>query len=445
MKFAKGVVRALEKGKDLSNDKGPEIPILPLVPEDGEYDEEDGSKCGSFKLLSNPADAASAKYSFRMGYADGSQSVRFHIQWAKNVLKVLRGLAITTGPNQLQMVNQMCLGDVLTSFQDSVRRFQDEARVIRATTAADALGAHDPTAETQAEWEARREIAYRTNVTAPVSDPTTAMVTMSARFAAGSVLPYKALERQKRFMRRKMRKPVDMKIRQYVSHLTRINSDELPHMPPFLPDQQLSGDEILDIVMFGIPKSWEKEMAKQDFDPFRNGATLRQLVEFCERLEAVEDTPTVQRNNTTTSNKKTKFQGNKGKTIKPEGKWCAFHESNTHDTSECTVLKKMKDAKKNGNEKSFHNNNNDKPWAKKSNDAKKFTKKELNNIVKKASDKAYKKAKKELNSVAKRKKSDDDDESVESLNAIDKINREMNDVDAQLKQFEFNSENEVEV
>jgi hypothetical protein len=47
--------------------------------------------------------------------------------------------------------------------------------------------------------------------------------------------------------------------------------------------------------------------------------------------------------------------------------------------------------------------------------------------------------------VAKRKKSDDDDESVESLNAIDKINREMNDVDAQLKKFEFNSDNEVEV
>ena len=73
-------------------------------------------------------------------------------------------------------------------------------------------------------------------------------------------------------------------------------------------------------------------------------------------------------------------------------------------------------------------------------------------IVKKASDKAYKKTKKELNSIAKRKKSDDDDDdkSVESLNVIDnklvptnakidKINRAMDDVDAQLKKFDFNS------
>ena len=107
----------------------------------------------------------------------------------------------------------------------------------------------------------------------------------------------------------------------------------------------------------------------------------------------------------------------------------------------------MKKTKKEGGKDKSSN----KTWNRKIVDAKKFMKKELNMLVKKASDKVYKKAKKELNSLAKRKKSnddDDDDKSVESLNVVDnqlvankakieKINREMNNVDAQLKKFDF--------
>ena len=95
MKFAKGAVKALEKGKEHYANKA-ESPILSLVPEDGELVEEDHSKTGSFKLLSNPTDATSPKYQFSMGYADGTQSVRFHIMWKRNVERVLRGLNITT-------------------------------------------------------------------------------------------------------------------------------------------------------------------------------------------------------------------------------------------------------------------------------------------------------------------------------------------------------------
>ena len=60
MRFAKGVTKALEKGKDHYTNKA-EVPILSLVPEEGEYDEDDHSKTGTFKLLSNPADVDSVK------------------------------------------------------------------------------------------------------------------------------------------------------------------------------------------------------------------------------------------------------------------------------------------------------------------------------------------------------------------------------------------------
>jgi hypothetical protein len=195
-------------------------------------------------------------------------------------------------------------------------------------------------------------------------------------------------------------------------------------------------------------------MSRQDFDPFRNGATLRQLVEFCERLEAVEDTSTVQRSNTT-SNKKAKTTSGKGKAGKSDGKYCVYHESTSHDTSECETLKKMKAQGKvpKGSQK---NESKGKSWVKQSSDAKKFTKKELTVIIKKASEKAFKKAKKELNATSKRKVDDDDDKSVESINVteiaattaqskIDKIERDMADVDAQLKKFDFGENNEVDV
>jgi hypothetical protein len=330
------------------------------------------------------------------------------------------------------MILEMCKGSVLTAFEESVRRSQVEARELLADDARNNEPARDVAAgETEAEYQQRRAEAYLNVIEGALPEATPAFVAKGLQAAISSAIPYKALERQKRFMRRKMRKPADMAIRKYVGHITRLNDEELPFLPPFDPAQNLSEDEILDIITFGIPKSWEKEMNKQDFDPFRPGTTLRQLVEFCERIEHTEDSTLVKNN----SNKKAKTQSSsKNKTSKPEGKYCEYHESTTHDTSECTVLKKLKASKK------------DKPktWDKKSSDAKKFTKKELNALVKKASDKAYKKGKKD-SSPAKRKKDDsDDDKSEASLNNIEALESQMRDVDQQLSRFKFDGK-EIDV
>ena len=297
------------------------------------------------------------------------------------------------------------------------------------------------------------DAAYARVMALPLPAATTAIITRAIEAAAGSVMPYRTLEKQKRFMRRKMRKPADMTIRQYAQHLVRINDEELPHLPPYVARQKLSDDEMMDIIIFGIPKSWTNEMSKQDFDAFAVGRTIRQVVEFCERLESVEDTATVTRSNT--SNKKAKHSNTgKNTTPKPEGKWCEFHKTKSHDTSECEALKK---AAKNGKDSGFKSKN--KTWDRKSADAKKLSKKELALIVKKASELAYKKAKRELNSVTKRKKADDDEDeqsSVGSVNAIEtkeispnktieQLAADMKDVDAQLSKFNFGSTKDVEV
>ena len=41
-------------------------------------------------------------------------------------------------------------------------------------------------------------------------------------------LPYKILQKQKRYMRHHMRKPHGMKVRTYAAHLTKISCEELP-------------------------------------------------------------------------------------------------------------------------------------------------------------------------------------------------------------------------
>jgi hypothetical protein len=424
-------------------DSKPEVPPLSLVPDDNELEESDQAKKGSFKLYSDPTDTTSAKYSFSMPYSDGSQSIRFQIKWVWNTLKVLRGMDITDGNAQAELIRQLCSGQVLTQFNEQCINMQNDARRTRAT-AAMATIARDP-AETDAEWGGRRRQAFTDDMARPLDPPTVDILAVSLRSTIKMVCPYKALEKQKRFMRRKMRKPNDMRIRQFVNHLHRINFEELPQLPPFAAGQQLSQDELLDIILFGIPKSWVKEMDRQDFDPF-NATTISQVVDFCERLESAEEfNPDQQRrkagstSNSKNNNKKTRFSNNKGKPSKGDGKWCEYHETDTHDTSECSVLKKMKDGGKNNSDKKPFNKN--KTWTKKSDDAKKFSKKELNAIVKKASDKAVKKVTKELHAVAKRKRSDSDDDSTSSLHMLE---TEMKDVDEQLKNFNFEEVDKVE-
>jgi hypothetical protein len=49
--------------------------------------------------------------------------------------------------------------------------------------------------------------------------------------------PYKVLQKPKRYMRRYMRKPADMKVRTYVHSLMKLNHEEIPLLPRVVPIQ----------------------------------------------------------------------------------------------------------------------------------------------------------------------------------------------------------------
>ena len=62
---------------------------------------------------------------------------------------------------------------------------------------------------------------------------------------------------------------------------------ELEMLPPFRANQVLSNDKLLDIILYGTPKSWQKEMDRQGFNPLLH--TLNEVVDFMEQIEASED------------------------------------------------------------------------------------------------------------------------------------------------------------
>jgi hypothetical protein len=62
-----------------------------------------------------------------------------------------------------------------------------------------------------------------------------------------------------------------------VNHICRINDNELPNLEPFRGNaQKLSIDNVIDIVLNGVPRNWICEMDKQDFDPLTK--TLAEVV-----------------------------------------------------------------------------------------------------------------------------------------------------------------------
>jgi len=59
-----------------------------------------------------------------------------------------------------------------------------------------------------------------------------------------------------------------MSVKQCIMHIYRINTEEIARCPPaFDRGQCLNDDEIIDILLWGTPKSWQRKMDRQGFDP----------------------------------------------------------------------------------------------------------------------------------------------------------------------------------
>ena len=184
------------------------------------------------------------------------------------------------------------------------------------------------------------------------------------------IFPKRALQSQKRYMRRNLRKPGTMKTCTYVARIMELNNylPLFPRLADGVEPTKLAEDEIKDLLEFGMPKSYQRAMALQGFDPMIH--TITEFVEFCERLEAVEtyDAPTKPAGNlkgsnkTSNKNSKRKREGNTANPVSETDTanyFCLLHGDNpTHNTDNCYALKNSVKKMKSGTESTGNTKSN---------------------------------------------------------------------------------------
>ena len=252
----------------------------------------------SFKLRAVPVDPESQLYSLSVPYYSTGTPERWII-FRKNLDKVLIGQNITTGPPTYAMTRRILEGAALAKFEDSAHERGTETLEHFALVLED-MGTY--------------------------------------------VFPRRALQMEKCFMRRYMRKPRKLKMREFMARVEELNHD-LRYFPVFVPGSRLLEDELLDIYENGVPNSWQKQFLLQGFDPIEH--SKQEFLEFCERLEATEDifveNPSAKRKGNTknfSKNKDGRTPVNRSaRNSSSTPKYCRLHgNQQSHDTGTCKVL-----------------------------------------------------------------------------------------------------------
>jgi len=212
------------------------------------------------------------------------------------------------------------------------------------------------------------------------------IVTSALNQLMTGLLPNKALQRVKRYLWHKARKPFDMNIKSYYMNITRINSEEIPKLPPKFDETQsllVAEDEIVDIPLYETSKSWQKEMDRQGFDPL--GHTPMEVVAFMEWIEASEEYDSDKKTTKVATSNKGKKKSSNSNGLKGSHH-CMLHGSNnTHDTSECKTLQaQAKKLKGNNGGSNKNGKSHNKSWKNRAKDETDDSKKELAALVKKA-------------------------------------------------------------
>ena len=406
--------------KDTNQGKaGFKKPLLPLVPDPSLFQIEKG-KSMEFMLRTDPADQDCAKFKMSARILHGDESIRAVILWKRDLIQVEEGLNATTYDEKCRIARTLMRGTALGLFENKLTSLKTEAYDTAMANAADAAARNAVAAQGINHYV---DVAHH--------DP-------AIRWVMENVMPHHCLAKIKRFLRRECRKPTDMKVKTFYHHLISINNDELEELPPFNPNQVLTADELLDIILFAVPKSWLRELDRQGKDPYT--MTVQEVVDFLEQIEASEDFEgervTKEVADSKPAAKKKNGNGN-NKNNSGGQKYCMLHGKGSHTTEDCRTVKaqvKKTKLEVNNGEKSYASKN--KTWKKKAYDDKKKSQKELNVMTKK-----FLKLKKEVNSLNKKRKSDSDDDSdamelhaiEKELNALDMNDFSIEDLKASMK------------
>jgi len=367
-----------------------------------------------FKLQTDPGVAGSSTYDVSIAFCDQTNTVREAIKARSEILRVAAGNNVADAAGLDNLAKAVYRGACLTAYNFSR---ESERLRLEATAHTAAVVAENrrraAAAPVQAAMTEAQETVFRAALAAQAI--TVDCVHNGLFGAINSVCPHNTLERIKRYLRRQCRKPADMKVREYAVRLSYINEMEIPMLPPrYNNTQALSDNELVEILTYGLPKSWTKRAIADRFDPYNK--TLGQCVTYFEAIEASEDFSPERavQSKASAASKKSKKDNNKKKSY-DSSKKCPIHGPG-HSAEECRTLKNLVDKEKNSG--SYSKN---KTWTRKADDAKSKTKKDLAAVIKKA-------VRKELHSSEKkRKEASSDEESANQASDDESVN--MADVD----------------
>ena len=123
---------------DRNGGSGNKKTLLPLVPEATMQLTKDNLV--SMMIATNTAHMdTTPKYKLSVLILKGGESVRTMLQWKRDVIKVLHGMAITTGANQYLMVQSLMVDTPLTLFETKAGQLASDAREAAAVAADAAL------------------------------------------------------------------------------------------------------------------------------------------------------------------------------------------------------------------------------------------------------------------------------------------------------------------
>ena len=171
-------------------------------------------------------------------------------------------------------------------------------------------------------------------------------VEQAIKAVSASIFPHRALENQKQWMRRTMKKLPNMSYRVMQAQVMKMNRS-LVLFPGANEDSKFSSSEMLKILEFALPKSWRAKFDLKSYVPTQH--TKSRLLTEC---EAIERSKAMEANKAQKGPIKDKEKEKKiGRSIsnKPNKglKFCSQHGLNsTHDSASCWVINpKLKPAK----------------------------------------------------------------------------------------------------
>ena len=284
----------------------------------------------TFKLRSTPTDANSTTYELKT-YAFECGSCEEWLEHVKTYRKIVKGQNITNGPNCFAMIKRLLKGKALIDFE---RIFTEEGY-------SESVDNCDKVIDKLTE----------------------------------EIFPDRALQKQRRALRRNIRKPENMKTNQFYARLVEMN-EQLEKFPNGTEDDKLSEDELKEILEFGLPKSWQIHMTLCQFKCLEKSA--KEILNFCKEIEGVEkehgslsnrynngkkDTSSNPKQSSLKKRKRDSSK-NSSESDKSQGgkKYCPVHGWCSHTAEDCILLKdaisngkrKYQDKKKSGGkDKSF--------------------------------------------------------------------------------------------